>query len=364
MWRAVVALALVARVAAADGLADGLATNDPHAVAAAVAAIERAHAEPDLLYAAGRACEDKLADPAHALAIYERLLREAPDAAVAVAAERRAHELRGLVGSDAGAGHARDFAALVAGVDQLVPTVVIARGDALAAADWHGAPEAALWLADWLRRTGHYAEAATRYAQVSAQWPDTPQAALAARGAAGCALDAHDWSRAESLAAKLPASDPDDRRVRDELVRAARRGRGHLRFELAAELAVALAIALLALSLVEAAARGGWQRPAWKPPIEVWFAAPVAAVLVGVAVTANRLIAPAVVWISLVGLVVAWLSGSALDLLRARGRATRLRSIAHVAACTLAVAGVAYVALAHDHLLELLLETVRFGPEG
>src|SRR6185503_793100 len=111
-----------------------------------------------LLYAAGRACEDKLADPAHALAIYERLLREAPDAAVAVAAERRAHELRGLVGSDAGAGHARDFAALVAGVDQLAPTVVIARGDALATADWHGAPEAALWLGDWLRRTGHYAE--------------------------------------------------------------------------------------------------------------------------------------------------------------------------------------------------------------
>ena len=317
-----------------------------------------------MLYAAGRACEDKLADPVHARAIYERLLREAPDAAVAVAAERRASALRGLLHSGADAGHARDFATLVAGVDQLAPEVVIARGDALAAADWAGAPEAALWIADWLRRTGRYRDAETRYAQVIARWPDSGQAVLAARGAAGCALDAHDWLRAEALAQKLPAADPDDRLVRDELVAAARSGRGHLRFELAAELALVAAFALLAASLVEAAARGGWRRPPIKPPLELWFAVPIVAVLAGVAFTAQRLIAPAVVRISLVGLGVAWLSGSGLALLRVRGRATRVRSIAHVAACTIAVASVAYLAVAHDNLLEQLIETVRFGPEG
>ena len=357
-------VALLARIAAADGLADGLATNDPTAVGNAVAAIEQSQATPELLYAAGRACEDKLADPVHALAIYERLLREAPDAAVAVAAERRRAALRGLLGSGADAGHARDFATLVAGVDRLGPEVVIARGDALAAADWAGAPEAALWLADWLRRTGRYHDAEARYAQVIAHWPDGRQAVLAARGGAGCALDAHDWLRAETLASKLPAADPDDRLVRAELLAAARAGRGHLRLELAAELALALAFALLALSLVEAAARGGWQRPSLKPPLELWFAAPITAVLIAVAETAQHLIAPAVVRISLVGLGVAWLSGAGLALLRARGRATRLRSIAHVAACTIAVASVAYLALAHDDLLEQLIETVRFGPEG
>ena len=73
---ALVALVVLAGVASADGsasLADQLATNDPRAVADAVSAIALGSADAALLYAAGRACEDKLADPACALAIYERI---------------------------------------------------------------------------------------------------------------------------------------------------------------------------------------------------------------------------------------------------------------------------------------------------
>jgi Tetratricopeptide repeat len=353
---------VLARIASADGsasLADGLATSDPHAIADAVASIERGSADAALLYAAGRACEDKLADPARALAIYERILRDDPDAAAAVAAEQRAAELRPIAADPRG----RDFASLRAGADRLPVADVIARGDTLAAAEWPGAREAALWLADWLRRTGRYADAETRYAAVIEKWPGSAQGKLAARGAAGCAIDAHEWTRAEMLATQLPAIDPDDRLVRDELVDAARRGRGHAHFGTAAAVAFALAIVALVASLVEAAARGGWRRPSIAPPVEVWFASPIAAVLVGVAATAHRLILPAVVRISLVGLALAWLSGSALALLRARGRATRLRSIAHVAACVIATIAVAYLALAHDGLLDMLVDTVRFGPE-
>ena len=63
----------------------GLDTDDPRALADAVTAIERAPATPelaDVLFAAGRACEDRLYDPARALAIYERIVRELPDAGV------------------------------------------------------------------------------------------------------------------------------------------------------------------------------------------------------------------------------------------------------------------------------------------
>ncbi|HEY3805651.1 MAG TPA: tetratricopeptide repeat protein [Kofleriaceae bacterium] len=355
-------LLAIARIASADGsasLADGLAMNDPHAVADAVATIERGSADAALLYAAGRACEDKLADPARALAIYERILRDDPGAAAAVAAEQRAAELRPIAADP----RARDLAALRADADRLVAADAIARGDALAAADWPGAREAALWLADWLRRTGRYADAEARYAAVIAKWPDSPQAKLAARGAAGCALDAHDWARAAALAAKLPAIDRDDRLVRDELLQAARRGRGLAHFGTAATIALVLAIAALVASLIEAAARGGWRRPSFAPPVELWFAVPIAAVLVGVAATAHRLIFPAVVRISLVGLALAWLSATTIALLRARGRATRLRSLLHVGTCAVAVIAVAYLALAHDGLLDLLVDTVRFGPE-
>ncbi len=147
-------------------------------------------------------------------------------------------------------------------------------------------------------------------------------------------------------------------------MRAARHGRGLGRLDLVAAIALALVVLALVGSLLEAAARGGWRRPRLTPPVELWFAAPIALVLAGVAATAHRLIAPAVVRISLVGLGVAWISGAGLALLRARGRATRLRSIAHVAACTLAIAAVAYLSLVHEGLLDLLVETVRFGPES
>ena len=56
--------------------------------------------------------------------------------------------------------------------------------------------------------------------------------------------------------------------------------------------------------------------------------------------TAHRAIGPAVTRISLVGLALAWLSGSALEL-----RPGRLRAVLHVVACMAGVLAVAYIAL-------------------
>ncbi|MCW5807564.1 MAG: hypothetical protein KIT31_34725, partial [Deltaproteobacteria bacterium] len=103
----------------ADGLREGLHADDPRGVAAAVAAIEQAPAGTpelaDTLFAAARACEDTLADPARALRLYERILAEEPDARVATAAARRAEQLRGRVGGhEEHAREAADLARLVA----------------------------------------------------------------------------------------------------------------------------------------------------------------------------------------------------------------------------------------------------------
>jgi hypothetical protein len=343
---------VIAGVANAD-VADELATDDPRA---AVDAIEAGSASPELLYAAARACEDKLADPAHALAIYRRILRDSPSSAAAVGAARRASELEPLVGDNAAAAH--DFAKLVADADQLPPDDAIARGDVLAAtAGWSGAPEAALWLAEWLRRTGRFADAQARYAHVIATWPKSARAREAARDAAGCALDAHEWARAEALARALP-----DDAVRAELIDAARRGSAHARLDASAYVVLALAFALLVASLLEAARRGGWQRPKLAPPLELWFAIPIAGVLVAVAATANRLIAPAVATISIAGIAAAWLSGIASATLTSRGR--RPRSLLHLALCVITVLAAAYVALVKSGLVELLVETVKFGGDG
>jgi tetratricopeptide (TPR) repeat protein len=369
--RAVAIVCVVARLAAADSLADRLATDDPRALDAAVTAIEKAPADADALFAAGRACEDRLVDPARALAIYERILRELPSSRVASAAEHRAAQLRPLVG-DRGQ-HAREAAELARLIAQagssdpangggLSIDQVIARGDALAALDWPGAPDAAVWLADWLRGAGRFDDARARYAAVIAKWPRSTQAATARRGEAGAAIDAHDWNEAESLVASLSTVEPADRVLRDELAGEIRQGRTRDRFYIVAWIGVAVVLAGLVASLIEASRRAG-KRPPLVPPIEVMFLAPVAAVIVGVSFTANRVIAPAVATISIGGLVLAWLSGAALDLVRASNRPIRARSLAHVAGCLIAVVALVYISMTRDGLIDLLIETVRVGPE-
>jgi hypothetical protein len=309
-------------------------------------------ADAATLYAEGRRYEDTLADPVRALALYDRVLREYPDASVAVAAEQHAARLR----AELAGGHAQeatDFARLVAEADRLSPEDVMKRGDALAAAAWSGAPEVELWLADWLRRAGRFGAADARYANVLATWPAAPEAKRAASGRAGAAIDARAWDRARSLIDALPAALPDDVVVREDLRAALARGQSRARLSTAAWIAALLAFALLLGSLVEASLRGGPRRPALAPPVEIWFLGPIALVLAGVAFTAHQAIAPAVLWISVAGIALAWLSGATLDLLRAPGRAWKARAIGHVVGCALGVVAVAYLALGGAGLLDL-----------
>jgi hypothetical protein len=352
-----------------DGLAlvEQLGASERAAIERAVAAIERAPAgTPSLEYAlfrAGQACEDTLADPARARALYERLVRELPDAGLAIAAARRVDHLREQLGE--GKRHAREaaeLAALVAGADRLSPDEIDRRARALADAAWPGAPEAALWHAEWLRRSKRLAEAAARFAEIAARWPGSPHAIEALRGAVGTALDARDWGRAAELARPLPAALPADRVLRDELLEAAARGRRRTLWYALAWLAAIAAALGLGASFAEALYRTPPPRRV-RAPLELLFLAPIAAVLVGVALTAHETIAPAVTLLSAGGLVLAGLSGAALDLLRARGRPLRSRALLHAALCVIAVAALLYIALMRDDLLDMVIETVRFGPE-
>ncbi len=353
-----------------DGLAlvEQLGSTDRREVEAAVTAIEAAPAlTPDLadaLFAAARTCEDSLLQPGRALALYERLVRELPDARVWAAARRRAEALREQLGSTGEhTQHATALAQVIASANDLAPAEIVQRAEALANVAWPGAPDAAMWLAEYLRRAGRLDEAQARYASVTERWPNTPQAIAAIRSGAGCALDARDWDRAERLATQFPVLEPADEVLRQDLIEAAARGRRRDRWYVAACVAVAAVLAGLLASLVEATLRGGRRRPLLRPPIEVLFIAPVGAVLIGVAFTANELIAPAVTTLSIGGIVLAWLSGAALDTARASGRSVRLRAMLHALGCLVAVVALAFIVLTHGNLLELVIETAQFGPE-
>lgn len=351
-------------IASADSTAllRGLDADDPTALSAAITTIERTPTTPDLadvLFSAGRACEDRLHDPVRALALYERILAELPDAGVAIAAGRRAEKLRQLKSYPK---QAAELASLVADADRLAPDDVIRRADLLAATSWPGAADAALWLADWACRTRRFAVGQAHFAQLKTRWPGSEQAQLGARNAAGCALDARNWNLAEQLANELPAGDVLDRAAREDVLAGAAKGRARDRLYTASWIGLALALVLLVASLVEAMLRGGARKPGLRPPIEVLFLAPVAAVLITGTMATAATIAPSVTRISVGGLALAWISGTALDLLRSRDRAVRLRAIGHVIACAVGVLAIGYISMTYDGLLDMLSETVRFGP--
>lgn len=341
--RALAILLLLVRFAHADTstLLRGLDTDDPRALDGAVAAIERAPTTrelADVLFAAGRACEDRLLDPGRALRLYERIVRELPDSSVAIAAGRRIEMLHDVRGHEA---EAQALALLMASADRWPQPAVVATGRMLG-------DRAKAWLADWLCRKQHYAAAQALFTD--------------ARNAAGCAIEAHDYALAKRLASTLPDNDA-NAAIKRDLLTAAARGQTRVRlYDLSWIVLVIACVALLA-SLVEAMTRGGFRAPSLRPPVEVMFLAPLALVVAAITFVTQRTIWPAVFRITIVGLAVTWLSGLALDLLRTRNRSVRLRAVVHVLACALGVLAMGYISVMRDGLIEMFVETLRFGPE-
>jgi tetratricopeptide (TPR) repeat protein len=366
----VLALCLAAGASAApiDGLAlaQQLTGTSRSAVEGAVTSIERAPADtPHLAQAlreAGRACEDVLADPARALALYDRILAEFPDDAAASIARSRARMLRDRLGTGARyAAEASELAALVA--SDLTDDEVARRADALAARPWPGAPDAALLLAARLERAGNLAEAQRRYAMVEDQWPGTPQALAARRGGVDVAIAAHDWARAAALARGLPVATTADRALHSAVRERIERGRRFDAWYRTSWMLLIVGVLGLLASLIEAGARGGWRLISLVPPIEACFLLPIGVVLVGVSLTTHAEIAPAVSALTIGGIVLAWTSGITLELLRRRRRALGARVALHVVLCIVVVAALACIVLTRSDLLEMVIEAVEFGPE-
>lgn len=357
-------LALTAHVFA-DPLVDALGTDDPIALAKAIGEIERAPASPELadrLFAAARACEDRLHDPARALALYDRIVRELPNARVSIAAARRAATLRAEVGANGEhAARAKRLAELIATADAKPLAAVVTEATALSNEPWPGAADAALFLAEMLRRTQRHAEAQVAFARVVERWPSTPHASIAMRGGAGNAIEAHDWDLAVRLARSLPIVEPSDAVLRDDLLVAVDRGRFRARLYGAAWIAFLLGAAVLLASLAEAIVRAR-RPPALRPPIEVLFLAPFGGLLVVIAYVQTMPIASSVAVLTAGTVGLTWLSGAALDLVRAAGRPVRARALGHALAAAVAALALGYISLVRAGLLDIIAETVRHGP--
>lgn len=130
---------------------------------------------------------------------------------------------------------------------------------------------------------------------------------------------------------------------------------------------LAIGLALLVIGALALARRdlGSWRELGAKlarPPIEVWFLLPLALLLSLVALPGNPLIARAVRWIGIAGVLIAWLSGTTLEAARARGALRVGRVIAHALVVVGSVVAAVYLVVDGIGLLDLLEETWRGGP--
>jgi hypothetical protein len=121
-------------------------------------------------------------------------------------------------------------------------------------------------------------------------------------------------------------------------------------------------LALAALGAIAAARRlrAGW-RDVLRPPVEVVYLLPVAALFFGAALSENWALGHAIELILVAGLGVAWVSGALLDVARRAGGVTVARAAAHSVAAFAGVVAICFLSVMREGLLDMLIETVKFG---
>jgi hypothetical protein len=333
--------------------ASRLLSSHQHAeAAAAFARLARAAPDHELaddaLFAAAELAEEQLAAPERALGLYQDVISRWPDGRLAARAQARVAYLgKNLAG---GAAPLAEYRGIERDAPALPPTAVATRLVALL--ERHpGFP-----LADQARF-----RLATLHLEAR-RWPDALRAldALAASAAAAELANAAEKLRGDVLLAAGdrtgaraaygralggpgPAAD-DARSSLRQLDTRVRRGR------------LALGAGLLLALYAFASAFALWRarvRPLVPP--ELRFYLPVAVVLVGAAATENPAIGGATGIIAATGALVTFLAAQPAP--GVSPRALRL------AGGVLAVAAGAYLAIHTQGLTDLLLETLRFGPE-
>jgi tetratricopeptide (TPR) repeat protein len=374
----ILGLLAASRVASADPIQDrfaaaaNLIAADREAEAATqLEALAREAPEhslaPEALFSAAELYEEKLADPARALALYSELGRRYPDSRRALAASRRAQTLAAQVGTEPGGVDAqRRFMSIRQGLARRPERESIQMAEQLLREqpDWAGAPAVAMWLASRDGRAGRYESALRRYTDAAEQFSEPEARYDALRGAGDMALHLARYDEAERYYRMMdPRGDPGRRIAIAEALAAVTEARGRSTWFWASAAIAALGLLLLAASLLRAAGGpGAALRAMWPPPTEVLFLVPAAGLLSAVSYTDFQGLGPAVTIVSAGGVLAAWISGAGLALRRGAPHRGAF-ALAHAAAAGIAVVALLYVAVYITDLIDPVADTLRYGPE-
>jgi tetratricopeptide (TPR) repeat protein len=297
----------------------------------------------------------------------ERLLADHPDSRLVRRAQARLDQMTRATGAGGewSAAAARHDAILRAAADAEDPTPSIQALEALVRASpgYPRAHDARIWIADsWLRQ-GDGARARAWYQDALAAAPDDGARFQAGKALGDARVTAGDLDGAAALYRQLRAAPGADRLALDEAEALLDQARTRVVGRTAAWIGLGGLLVLVVVVLRRDA--GSWPaaaRALVRPPVEVLYFAPVAALLIASGHAGNRIVARAVLWIVAVGVALAWLSGASLE--AAGRRPGPVRVVGHVLAAAIAIAAVGYLAVTKDRLLDMLVQTWQHGHDS
>lgn len=340
------------------------------AVAAFLTLVDRSPSDPfadDALAEAARLLDERLGDPLRAAATYERLVASFPASRLARRAAARAQTLRtgaGPGGRDAAT--LASFQEILTGFSGRPRSESIARMEALLVESpgFAEAPRARFWLGSQLLSEGRLDEALVAFRAVATDWPQSEWAPRARKAEGDVLLAAGDLDGAVGAYRALARDGGSEwTRTVGEAIRRVQVERWRARGVKGAWVVVGLFLA--GMLAVARRGRGSWRQAVIslaRPPIELWYLLPVALLFVAASLTENGAIARAVAWICAGALVITWLSGAALDATSAV-RPRLAQALAHAGAAAATMVAICAIAVVRERLVDLLVETIRFGVE-
>jgi tetratricopeptide (TPR) repeat protein len=297
----------------------------------------------------------------------ERLLAEHPGSRLVRRARARLEQITRATGAggewSAVAARHDELLRAAAGAEDPTPSIEALEALVRASPGYPRAHDARIWIADsWLRQ-GDGARARPWYRDALAAAPDERARFQAGKALGDALVTAGDLDGAATTYRQLRAAPGADGLALDEAEALLAQARTRALGRTAAWIALGALLVLVVAALRRDA--GSWRgaaRALVRPPVEVLYFAPVAALLIAGGHAGNRIVARAVLWIVVVGAALAWLSGASLDAAGRRPGAARI--VGHVLAAAIAIAAVGYLAVTKDRLLDMLVQTWQHGHDS
>jgi TolA-binding protein len=310
----------------------------------------------DALFEAAVIAEEHLSDPARAARLYEEVATKYPSSRLS----RRAHTRADFLSSSLKTGEEplKEYQEILNGFSRRPVEESLARMEKLVQThpEFALADRALYWLGTTYVSQRRDDLAVPKLLEVERRFPNSEWAARAKKARGDILLRTGHPLEAQKVYEELGRSG-------DLLARAAsKEGVGAVKTSIRRAIYLWIAIAyLIAFLLWHAVALR--RMHAWRIPVEVWFYLPVAGLFVLAAATENGSIGWATFGIALGGGLVVWAVTAVLGARLEKGPLPVGARIARLAAAGFAVLCVMYIAVQTTGLTDLMIETIKTGPE-